>query len=183
MTAWMISILSLASPSILSLSSFLLFSLYSSLLSVSFLVSEQAILGLWIPARRHRYYHISQYASNRWCSTADATDHGWFAEPNPRLGSQGQISALERSHTQLKELITGLSMQVKQLSNRAPDVGPSGGNSLTRLSRVDFPKFEGDDVQGWIYRSEQFFELDAIAENKKITIAAIHLTGRALVWH
>jgi len=72
---------------------------------------------------------------------------------------------------------------VKQLSNRAPDVGPSGGNSLTRLSRVDFPKFEGDDVQGWIYRSEQFFELDAIAENKKITIAAIHLTGRALVWH
>jgi len=74
-------------------------------------------------------------------------------------------------------------MQVMQLTNRATDIKPSGGHNLSRLSRVDFPKFEGDNVQGWIYKCQQFFELDAIAEGKKVTIAAIHLTGRALVWH
>jgi len=96
---------------------------------------------------------------------------------------QGQLAAQretqERAHMQLQELITGLSMQVMQFTNRATDIGPPGGNNLSRLCRVDFPKFEGEDVQDWIYRCAQFFELDAIAANKKVTIAAIHLTGRA----
>jgi len=100
---------------------------------------------------------------------------------------QGQLAAhretQERAHAQLGELITGLSLQVMQLTNRTPDIGTAGGNNLSRLSRIDFPKFEGDDVQGWSYKCEQFFELDAITENKKVKIAAIHLSGRALVWH
>ena len=64
------------------------------------------------------------------------------------------MAAQERSQMKLRELVTGLSMHVMQLSNRTPDVGSSGGNSLTRLSRVDFPKFKGEDVQGWIYKCE-----------------------------
>ena len=70
-----------------------------------------------------------------------------------------------------------------QLTNRAADTGTPGGNNLSRLSRIDFPKFEGEDVQGWVYKCEQFFELDVIAEGKRVKIAVIHLTGRALVWH
>jgi len=30
---------------------------------------------------------------------------------------------------------------------------------------------------------EQFFELDAIPENRKVKVASIHLSGWALVWH
>ena len=63
---------------------------------------------------------------------------------------QGQLAAQkethERSHSQLKELIMGLSMKVMQLTNQAQDIGSSGGNNLSRLSHVDFPKFEGEDV-------------------------------------
>lgn len=91
-----------------------------------------------------------------------------------------QRDAQEHSSAQLRELITGLSVQLLQLANRTND---NGGNNLSRLSRVDFPKFEGEDIQGWIYRCEQFFELDSIAENRRVKIASIHLSGRALVWH
>jgi len=70
-----------------------------------------------------------------------------------------------------------------QMTNRARDHGTGGGNNLSRLSRIDFSKFEGDDVQGWIYKCEQFFEVDSIMENRKVKIASIHLCGRALTWH
>ena len=91
--------------------------------------------------------------------------------------------AQDRSNAQLKELITGLSMQVMQLTNRVGDSSSHGGNNTTRLPRIDFPKFEGDDVQGWIYKCEQFFEVDSVPEHRKVQIASIHLWGRALIWH
>jgi len=70
-----------------------------------------------------------------------------------------------------------------QLTNRPGDGVNNGGNNFSRLSRINFPKFEGEDVQGWLYKCEQFFELDAIAENWRVKVASIHLSGRALVWH
>jgi len=93
------------------------------------------------------------------------------------------VETQERAIAQLQELITRLIMQVMQMSSRAVDTGNPGGNNFSRLSRIDFPKFEGDDVQGWVYKCEQFFELDAITEGKKVKKAATHMTGRALVWH
>jgi len=68
-----------------------------------------------------------------------------------------------------------------QLIERARDNGAYGGSNLSRLSRIDFPKFEGEDAQGWIYKCEQFFELDSIGENMRVKIASIHLSGRALI--
>jgi len=101
-----------------------------------------------------------------------------------------QKEAQQRSHEQLSELITGLSFQMTQLKERSRETGgnggsgsSNGGNGFSRLSRVDFPKFDGEDVQGWLYKCEQFFEIDAIPGNRRVKIASIHLSGRALVWH
>ena len=100
-----------------------------------------------------------------------------------------QKEAQQRSHDQLSELIIGLSVQMLQFTNRFAEVGSNGGagfsnggNNFSRLSRIDFPRFDGEDVQGWLYRCEQFFELDAMPENRKVKVASIHLNGRALVW-
>jgi len=48
---------------------------------------------------------------------------------------------------------------------------------------VNFPKFEGYDVQGWVYKCESFFEIDGIADCAKVRIASIHLEGKALLWY
>ena len=58
----------------------------------------------------------------------------------------------------------GLSFQMTELKERSGETGNNGGNVFSRLSRIDFPKFEGDDVQGWLYKCEQFFEIDAITK-------------------
>ncbi|GJU29374.1 ty3-gypsy retrotransposon protein [Tanacetum coccineum] len=49
--------------------------------------------------------------------------------------------------------------------------------------RIDGVCFSGDDVKGWIYRCNQFFQLDNVADNQKVKIASIHLHDKALDWH
>lgn len=89
----------------------------------------------------------------------------------------------ERAIGQLRELITGLSVQVTQLTNRMQEQGVHNGNTFSRLTRVDFPKFDGEDVQGWVYRCDQFFAIDNVVDNMKVKVASIHMIGRALLWH
>ncbi|GKD03450.1 hypothetical protein Tco_1178424 [Tanacetum coccineum] len=40
----------------------------------------------------------------------------------------------------------------------------NGTHSYGRLAKIEFPKFSGDDVKGWIYRCNQFFKIDGIEE-------------------
>jgi len=92
-----------------------------------------------------------------------------------------------RVNEQVRELITGLSRQVLQLANNTAISGEaSTGNfnhSLSRLARIEFPKFWGEDVPRWTYKCEQFFEVDNIGEDMKVKIASIRLFGKALLWH
>jgi len=84
----------------------------------------------------------------------------------------------------LKEFVTGLSMQVSQVANTYRGSGEvSSGNFNQSLSRVEFSKFWEEDVQGWIYKCEQFFEVDNIEEGMKVRVASIHLSEKALQWH
>jgi len=92
-----------------------------------------------------------------------------------------------REMEQMRELITGLSRQVFHIASNSggSEEGSSGNpnHSLLRLARVEFPKFLGEDVQGWIYKCDQFFEIDNVDEDVKVRIASIHLSERALQWH
>ena len=94
---------------------------------------------------------------------------------------------VREANAELMERIEGLSLQqtaavraqegVIGNNNRAPQT------SYTRLSKVEFPKFNGEDVRGWLYRCKQFFLIDNVAEQDKLSIVGVHLYDRALVWH
>ncbi|MFS7996550.1 putative nucleotidyltransferase, Ribonuclease H [Helianthus anomalus] len=55
--------------------------------------------------------------------------------------------------------------------------------SLQRLGKIDFPKFNGEDVDDWIYRCEHFFAIDETPDNFKVRYATINLEGDAVKWH
>ncbi|GJU07030.1 retrotransposable element Tf2 [Tanacetum coccineum] len=62
------------------------------------------------------------------------------------------------------------------------------GNGRTQnqnqFTRMDFPKFLGDDVKGWIFRCEQFFSIDEIPNNnQKVKLISMHLFDTALLWY
>ncbi|KAG8363657.1 hypothetical protein BUALT_Bualt19G0045300 [Buddleja alternifolia] len=53
----------------------------------------------------------------------------------------------------------------------------------TKVSRVEFPHFNGEDLRGWLYKCEQFFEVDETPSAAKVKLASVHLEGKALQWH
>ena len=58
-----------------------------------------------------------------------------------------------------------------------------GSSRFSRMGKLEFPKFHGDDVQGWLFRVKQFFDVDNVHEEDKIKMVSIHLYDKALAWH
>nr|GEY17757.1 hypothetical protein [Tanacetum cinerariifolium] len=58
-----------------------------------------------------------------------------------------------------------------------------GTNRFSRLGKMEFPKFFGDDVKGWMYRIKQFFTIYNVTKEDKVKIDSIYMYDRALAWH
>ncbi|PKI34771.1 hypothetical protein CRG98_044838, partial [Punica granatum] len=92
-------------------------------------------------------------------------------------------------------MISGLALQQSRLmqhlqvgesksASHQPSRSAVGHYSLTaRIGKLEFPRFCGDGVREWLYRCEQFFEVDETPDNVKLKLVVIHLEGRALQWH
>jgi len=52
----------------------------------------------------------------------------------------------------------------------------------TRPLRLDFPRFDGEDPEGWSYRASQFFDYYSITDAQRFTISSFHMEGKALIW-
>ena len=53
----------------------------------------------------------------------------------------------------------------------------------TRHTKVDFPRFAGVDLNGWLFICQHFFEVDQTPMDVRVKLAAINLEGKALQWH
>ncbi|CAL9232033.1 unnamed protein product, partial [Arabidopsis halleri] len=60
---------------------------------------------------------------------------------------------------------------------------PSRYAGLTRLGKIDFPKFDGKRVKEWLFKAEEFFGVDFTPAELKVKMAAIHFEGCAATWH
>ncbi|GJW13110.1 retrotransposable element Tf2 [Tanacetum coccineum] len=110
----------------------------------------------------------------------------------PPLLDNGTIAAL-------KDALFGLMREEMerfwQEKSNSQNVDPNGGVMLrqnngeqrtmqfSRLAKVEFPKFDGADVRGWMFRCEEFFAIEQTADEGKIGLISIHLYDIALMWH
>ena len=46
-----------------------------------------------------------------------------------------------------------------------------------------FPVFRGDDVHRWLYKCNQYFEIEDIEDSEKLKLASYYLDDIALYWH
>ena len=56
-------------------------------------------------------------------------------------------------------------------------------NGMTRLAKVDFSRFNGDNVKEWMFKVEEFFGIDNTPVELKVRLAAIHFDQTAAAWH
>ncbi|GJS65334.1 putative mitochondrial protein [Tanacetum coccineum] len=74
--------------------------------------------------------------------------------------------------------------QINRLTNGEGTSKRGGlGSPYGRLTKFEFPKFSGDDVQGWLYIVNRFFLLDSILDNQKVRLVSMHMFDKALNWH
>ncbi|GKA05058.1 reverse transcriptase, partial [Tanacetum coccineum] len=58
--------------------------------------------------------------------------------------------------------------------------GTSRPMHYTRMTKLEFLMFYGEDVKGWIFRCQLFFKVD---DDQKVRLVSIHLFDKALAWH
>lgn len=74
-----------------------------------------------------------------------------------------------------------------RLHQQAPDSGVSGTSDTTtvtqvRLPKLDVPTFNGEDVDGWLFQLDRYFEHHAVPLNQRLIVAIFHMSGEALKW-
>ncbi|GKD51287.1 hypothetical protein Tco_1280263, partial [Tanacetum coccineum] len=82
--------------------------------------------------------------------------------------------------------LNGILSQMHFLVNDVNKLRGGEGTSTSRFSRLgklEFPKFHGNDVKGWMFRVKQFFAIDNVNEEDKIKMVSIHLYDKALAWN
>nr|KYP42269.1 hypothetical protein KK1_036311 [Cajanus cajan] len=66
---------------------------------------------------------------------------------------------------------------------------PTGqpSSSTTRISyrdlKCDLPSFDGTDVDDWIFRLEEYFDITGIPLEQRIKYASFHMVGPAYAWY
>ncbi|KAJ0545001.1 putative nucleotidyltransferase, Ribonuclease H [Helianthus annuus] len=99
-----------------------------------------------------------------------------------------QQAVLDQNSEAIKMLQIGMTTLVSQMTEINNKLGNDrfGGHQeqrMVRTGRLDFPKFNGSEVEGWIIRCNHFFTVDKTPEYAKVYYAVINLEGSALEWH
>ena len=79
----------------------------------------------------------------------------------------------EHMTSRIKELGNGINA----LINRSEiDYHSHDTNSFqSRFSKLNFPKFEGENPSGWIYKCDKFFKINRVEDQEKVGLASLHL--------
>ncbi|KAJ1412618.1 Retrotransposon gag domain [Sesbania bispinosa] len=101
-----------------------------------------------------------------------------MAAVNPRF------EAMEHRMDDLQELVRGLGMQISELGQYQNQVWRNRGehNVSTRFTKLEFPRFTREDVNGWISKCERLFALDDTPEGNKVTLASIAMDEVSYQW-
>ncbi|GKD74622.1 hypothetical protein Tco_1332904, partial [Tanacetum coccineum] len=119
-----------------------------------------------------------------------STEGGVLSNPVPL---ETQVADLASSVDCITQVLQALEARINggegtsQRRDTGGQTGQQGGHNgggYGRLTKVEFPKFEGEEVVSWIYKVNKFFEMDNIVENEqKMRLVSMHLFGKALNWH
>ena len=94
------------------------------------------------------------------------------------------MAAFRQSMEQMmSQFLQSQSQPNTGMVERTQHQGQNGQVSVSRMTKVEFPKFSGDDVRGWMFRCEQFFAIDNIPDDQKVRLISVHLFDKALLWH
>ena len=104
-------------------------------------------------------------------------------------GVQTGMQRLEETISRLSEVMLA---NTESSNHNTSGRGPSrthreefdGSSQIfsSKMARLEFPKYSGDDPTEWFNRVAQFFKFQSTTENQKVSLASFHLEGEANQW-
>lgn len=49
--------------------------------------------------------------------------------------------------------------------------------------KIDVPRFDGGDPQGWVFKIQQYFDYHQVVEDQRLKVAPFYFDGKALAWY
>ncbi|KAG8374568.1 hypothetical protein BUALT_Bualt10G0009000 [Buddleja alternifolia] len=146
-----------------------------------------------------RRFHYQQFtASHKILSNLAMAEGLRSAEMRRDIDSlKEQFSANIEHNEKMFEDIRSMiaAMETQHHQSHSPRSGEHEGTSdgrgnwgqgyqvPTKRSKIRFPHFNGEDLGGWIFRAEKFFEMDDTPLDTRVQLAAVHFEAKALQWH
>ena len=108
------------------------------------------------------------------------------------LGVNDKLHQLENAISKISEVLSTrqdpTSSNVNERSGQS-SYGRSRENTegrrpmfSSKLAKLEFPKYSGDDPTEWFTRVDQFFEYQGTLETQKVSLASFYLEGEANQW-
>ncbi|XP_024024277.1 uncharacterized protein LOC112092413 [Morus notabilis] len=102
-----------------------------------------------------------------------------------------ETSFKQYSDDQLGKFSALLEQHMRRATDNFQEVGGEGQeesfgadlNFILKTLRVDVPRFDGANVEDWIYKIEKFFSLHHVAPAMRLTVVAFHLEGEPSTWY
>lgn len=67
-------------------------------------------------------------------------------------------------------------------THEARQIGHDERMNMPKGIRLEFPKFDGNNSTGWVFKSIQFFDYYQTHDHQKLTMASYHVEEETLVW-
>ncbi|RVW67108.1 Retrovirus-related Pol polyprotein from transposon 17.6 [Vitis vinifera] len=132
------------------------------------LMSSEAYNSMPKSGKRHRgENHVSdavRFMQTRKVMRADVS--------SPVEGTMAEVTHLQEVRREMLEMMKEFERKQELWENQ-----------LGHSTKVDFPKFNGGGLDGWLLRVEYFFEVDRTPPEARVHLAALHLEGKAIQWH
>ncbi|KAA8524177.1 hypothetical protein F0562_010393 [Nyssa sinensis] len=107
--------------------------------------------------------------------------------------TQAQMRGMEGQLKEVLDSLSGFHLSWEKSSQNYGEKGSTsrGGHNReegfhphnhSQFTKMDFPKFSGDDPTKWLSRASQYFEFQETVEEQKVALASFHLEGEANQW-
>ncbi|KAD2393740.1 hypothetical protein E3N88_40717 [Mikania micrantha] len=94
------------------------------------------------------------------------------------------MSALKSQlEVQMNEILNSLQTMGSTNNSHTTSIHTAFNGNQNRFTKIDFPKFNGENIEGWLCKVEHFFVIDSTPDNLKVRYAIVHLEDIALLWH
>lgn len=61
--------------------------------------------------------------------------------------------------------------------------GTEGRALIMKTMKLDVPRYSGEELEGWIFKADQYFNYCNVFDDQRLIIDSFHLDGAALAWY